>query len=150
MPIITLVGWISFAMSFYFSTKDTLEAHSKQIGMILSTREKLLDKYNEDVKRITDSASEQTRTYSLRLQAIDSHMTSVDQQLGKLSTTVESISPEKLERRSDALQAQIESLRGDIRRLEEHEEKMLQALDAQYNALNDHLRSHGTGGVPRR
>lgn len=44
----------------------------------------------------------------------------------------------------------ISKLEDSVKRLEEQESRMLQALDAQYNSLNDHLRSHGGGGVPRR
>src|SRR5262245_57563693 len=81
MPIITLVGWVAFAISFYFSTKETLDAHSKQIQMITSTREKLLEGYYETIKRITENLGEQSRTSALRLQAIDSRLATIDQQI---------------------------------------------------------------------
>src|SRR5262245_17446646 len=118
MPLITVIGWVVFGVTFYVTTQRTLADNKTSIERILSTREKLLDSYNAQMKQLADAISEQSRSSALNHQANGNRM-------------------DNMERNSE--------------RLEKRVDQMLQALDAQYNALNEHLRSHGSASsVPRR
>jgi len=68
VPIVTIIGWISFALSFYWTTKDALDQHSKQISQILSSRDKLVSEYGATQKQMADGINELNKQVALRTQ----------------------------------------------------------------------------------
>jgi uncharacterized protein YicC (UPF0701 family) len=68
MPIITLIGWLGFALSFYFTTKASLENHQQQIAAILSSREKLVGEYTASQRDMAASITQLNHLVALRSQ----------------------------------------------------------------------------------
>jgi len=96
------------------------------------------------------------RTLAEDKTAIERILTTREKMVDTYNTQFRQLNDTVIEQtRSNALRFQaedsrIDNLEKNMNRLEQRIEQMLQALDAQYNALNDHLRSHGAAGVPRR
>jgi ABC-type transporter Mla subunit MlaD len=68
MPIITLIGWLGFALSFYFTTKASLENHQQQIAAILTSREKLIGDYTASQKDMANGIAQLNQLVALRSQ----------------------------------------------------------------------------------
>ena len=135
---------------FYATTKQQLGLHQDQISEILRTREKMMDAAYGRMDRITaELKSFEERVDRLdtplarKVEGMNSTLNVVNDRINALTNNVNGLQVTNTAR-FDQFQKSVDSL-------EKRNDQMLQALDAQYNALNDHLRSHGSsGGIPRR
>lgn len=144
-----VLGWIGFAVTFYTTTNAQLTEHQKQIIALQQTRERLVDVYNARLERV----AEELRAFMTRVDRLETP-------LGKKVEGMQKVI-EVLNERVNANATQLntsqvtdttrfEQLQRQIDAQSKRDDQLLQALDAQYNALNEHLRSHGGVGVPRR
>lgn len=148
-PIITVIGWVTLGLVFYATTRQQLAQHQSQIADIYRTRERMIDQFNLRLERV----STELRAFEERVDRLDTPLARKVEGMGNLqnvlndringvANNINSIQV-TFTSRFDQFQKQVEQL-------EKRQDQMLQALDAQYNALNEHLRQHGTGGIPRR
>jgi len=149
-PIITIIGWVAVGIAFYATTTKQLTEQEKQIDAIIRTRERILEQVNARIDRV----SHDLRAFEERVDRLDTPLAKkvegmnslnnvLNDRINVLNNNMNNLQVTNTAR-FDAFQRQIDSL-------EKRTDQMLQALDAQYNALNDHLRSHGaSGGIPRR
>jgi hypothetical protein len=66
VPIVTIVGWIAFAASFYFTTRATLDDHQRQIAAILVSRDKLLTENQEIQRSMNNGIAQLNQIVSVR------------------------------------------------------------------------------------
>src|SRR5262252_1334192 len=68
MPMITIVGWVAFAVSFYFTTRATLDSHTAQINQIMATRDKMVAEYAVVQRQMADGITQLNHTVEMRTQ----------------------------------------------------------------------------------
>jgi ABC-type transporter Mla subunit MlaD len=156
-PVILAVGgWISFVITFYNQTNIQLSEHSKQLASFISSREKLLDQYNLRLDRMNERAeklADELHSFMARVDRLDTPLSRKVEAIQKLidvyNDRINAITSNlNVSQTSD--QARHEQMQKQVDALIKRDDQLLQALDAQYNALNEHLRAHGTpGGLPR-
>src|SRR5215813_3970797 len=144
-PVITIIGWVSVGIAFYATTTKQLGEQDKAINEIQRSRERLMDQYNIRIDRI----STELRAFEERVDRLDTPLAKkvegmvtllnvVNDRINGINNNISNLQVTNTAR-FDTFQKQIDLL-------EKKSEQMVQALDAQYNALNDHLRAHGGTG----
>jgi len=149
-PIITIVGWIAVGIAFYATTTKQLGEQEKAISEINRSRERFIDQINLRIDRV----NQDLRAFEERVDRLDTPLARKVEGMislqNVLNDRINGIS-NNLNNLQVTNTSRFETFQKQIDLLEKKNEQMLQALDAQYNALNDHLRSHGaSGGIPRR
>ena len=149
-PIITIIGWIAVGIAFYATTTRQLSEQEKQIEQIVRARERFLEQVNLRIDRVSDAL----RAFEERVDRLDTPLAKKVEGMANLQNVLND-RINGIGNNINSLQvtntARFETFQKQIDLLEKKSDQMIQALDAQYNALNDHLRSHGgSGGIPRR
>jgi len=149
-PIITIIGWVAVGIAFYATTTKQLGEQEKAIDSINRSRERFIEQINLRIDRVNDAL----RAFEERVDRLDTPLAKkvegmqnlqnvLNDRLNGIGNNMTNLQVTNTSR-FDTFQKQIDLM-------EKKSDQMLQALDAQYNALNDHLRSHGaSGGIPRR
>jgi len=149
VPIITIIGWVAVGIAFYATTSRQLTEQEKQIDAIVRARERFIEQINIRIDRL----GQDLRTFEERVDRLDTPLARkvegmvnlqnvLNDRINGLGSNVNNLQVTNTSR--------FETFQKQIDLIEKRSDQMLQALDAQYNALNEHLRSHGTGGIPRR
>ena len=149
-PIITLIGWIAVGIAFYATTTKQLTEQEKAIADINRSRERFIDQINLRIDRVNDAL----RAFEERVDRLDTPLAKKVEGMANLQNVLND-RINGINNNISSLQvtnaARFETFQKQIDLMEKKSDQMLQALDAQYNALNDHLRAHGaSGGIPRR
>lgn len=147
LPI--LVGWIGLGITFYTSTNAQLAEHQKQLNSITQSRERLVEQYTARLDKLTEELHAfVTRVDRLetplgkKVEGMQNLMSAMGDRINALSNNLNTSQVTETTR--------FEQMQRQIDALNKRDDQMLQALDAQYNALNEHLRSHGGGSPPPR
>jgi len=149
-PIITIIGWVAVGIAFYATTSRQLGEQEKAIAEINRTRERFIDQINLRIDRVNDAL----RAFEERVDRLDTPLARKVEGIANLQNVLN----DRLNGLGNNLNnlqvtntSRFETFQKQIDLIEKKSDQMLQALDAQYNALNDHLRQHGaSGGITRR
>src|SRR5262245_56835669 len=148
-PIITIIGWIAVGIAFYATTTKQLSEQEKQIDAIVRARERFTEQLNARIDRL----GQDLRGFEERVDRLD---TPLAKKVEGMATTQSVLNDPINAINNNITNLQVtntsrfETFQKQIDLIEKRTDQMLQALDAQYNALNEHLRSHCSSGIPRR
>src|SRR5262245_13124886 len=143
-------GRAGFAVTFYTTTNSQLAEHQKQIASILQSRDRLVEQYNNRLDKLTDELHAFVARVDRLETPLGKKVEGMQRVIDVLNDRVNALAS-TMNTTSVAETARSEQMQRQIDQLNKRDDQMLQALDAQYNTLNEHLRAHGnTGNVPRR
>ena len=138
-PIITIIGWVAVGIAFYATTTKQLSEQEKQIER-LGTR---IDRLSQDLRAFEERVDRLDTPLAKKVEGVVTLQGVLNDRINGLNTNISNMQVTNT--------ARFETFQKQIDLLEKKNDQLVQALDAQYNALNDHLRSHGgSGNFPRR
>jgi len=91
MPMITIVGWVAFAVSFYFTTRATLDSHTAQINQIMATRDKMVAEYAVVQKQMADGITQLNHTVEMRTQQTHDRQDSIEDAIRRMDVREDKI-----------------------------------------------------------